>query len=416
MPPGRFVGLVWQVARREYLRTVRRVGYLFATLLLPGSAVIFLAVSAVAAGGARPIEPSPAELTIHLVNESGVSLGDTFRPGLLRLVERGEGMALLQRGEIGELYILPAGYPGSDRVERLILPTRGVDVVELERRQRQAGLLEDLLRRALASASDLPGQTVERLVEPMRLAEATTTGATGRAPLSVAMFVLPYAFSTLFVISIFVTSGYLLQSVTEEKESRVIEIVLSSVPALPLMAGKIVGLGGAGLTQVAIWVVTALVGLPLAGERIPGLDQVRLAPEMAVLAVVYFLLGYLVYGALFSAVGALAPGTREAQQYAGFFGMFAVVPLLFTGAFLADIESPIVTALSLFPLTAPAAVLQVLILTPEPPWLLVAASLALLIGFAALATAASARVFRATILLYGTRPSLRRIADAIARG
>ncbi len=63
-------------------------------------------------------------------------------------------------------------------------------------------------------------------------------------------------------MSIFITSGYLLQSVTEEKENRVVEIVLSSVPSLPLMAGKLLGLGAAGLTQVVIWIGTALVFLP----------------------------------------------------------------------------------------------------------------------------------------------------------
>jgi ABC-2 type transport system permease protein len=205
--------------------------------------------------------------------------------------------------------------------------------------------------------------------------------------------------------------------VTEEKENRVVEIVLSSVPALPLMTGKIVGLGGAGLTQVLIWLVTASVALPLMAGRVSGLADVRLGPEVVLPAICYFVLGYVAYGAIFSAIGALAPGTREAQQYSGFFGVFAVVPLIFTAAFLSDIGSPIVTALSLIPLTAPAAVLQVLVLADEPPWLLVGTSLAILSIFTALATIASARVFRATLLLYGTRPSLRQVAGAIlARG
>ena len=82
-----------------------------------------------------------------------------------------------------------------------------------------------------------------------------------------ASFCVPYAFTLLFVMSIFITSGYLLQSVTEEKENRVVEILLSSVPALPLMAGKVLGLGAAGLTQVAIWVATALVALPLLNNQ-----------------------------------------------------------------------------------------------------------------------------------------------------
>ena len=94
------------------------------------------------------------------------------------------------------------------------------------------------------------------------------------------------------MLSIFITSGYLLQSVTEEKENRVVEIMLSSIPALPLMAGKVLGLGAAGLTQVAIWVVTALIALPLA-NRSSRINLTHPWSARCVLAFVFFTLGYL---------------------------------------------------------------------------------------------------------------------------
>jgi ABC-2 type transport system permease protein len=135
------------------------------------------------------------------------------------------------------------------------------------------------------------------------------------------------------------------------------------------------------------------------------------------LGVLYFLLGYLAYGAIFTAVGAVAPGSREAQQYSGFFGFIAVIPLIFTSLFLTDLGSPIVVALALFPMTAPAAMLLVISLAPELPVPLVVASLTSLVVFTVLATLASARVFRATLLLYGVRPSVRNIIAAVfARG
>ena len=139
---------------------------------------------------------------------------------------------------------------------------------------------------------------------------------------------------------------------------------------------------------------------------------------MLALALVYFVLGYLAYGAIFAAIGALAPGNREAQQYSGFFGFFAVIPLIFSSAFLSgDVSTPLVWALALFPLTTPAAMLLVLAVAPTIPVPMVVASLLSLTLFAVLATIASARVFRATLLLYGVRPSLRRIVDAVlARG
>jgi ABC-2 type transport system permease protein len=215
-------------------------------------------------------------------------------------------------------------------------------------------------------------------------------------------------------MSIFITSGYLLQSVTEEKENRVVEILLSSVPSLPLMAGKILGLGAAGLTQVAIWVAATLLAIPLISAQVGGLGDISLDPAVVLLALVYFVLGYLAYGAIFAAIGAIAPGNREAQQYSGFFGFLAVIPLIFSSAFLGgDVSSPLVWALALFPITTPATMLLVLAVSPTIPMPMVVASLVTLGLFTVLATIASARVFRATLLLYGVRPSIGRIVGAI---
>ena len=175
------------------------------------------------------------------------------------------------------------------------------------------------------------------------------------------------------MLSIFITSGYLLQSVTEEKENRVVEILLSSIPALPLMAGKVVGLGAAGLTQVALWLATALIALPFANSQFA--INLTLPWTTILLAIVFFTLGYLSYGAIFAAIGALAPSSREGQQYGSFFGFLAVIPLIFSSVFLTDLNSPIVIVLCLLPLTAPAAVLEVLALSPSPPWPLILASL-----------------------------------------
>jgi ABC-2 type transport system permease protein len=221
---------------------------------------------------------------------------------------------------------------------------------------------------------------------------------------------VPYLFTLIFILSLFITSGYLLQSVTEEKENRVVEIVLSSIPALPLMAGKILGLGAAGLTQVAIWLATALVAIPLVNQQF-SLDLSLTWYQMA-LAVIFFCLGYLGYGAIFAAVGAVAPGAREGQQYSSFFGFFAVVPVIATPVFVNDPNSLIVWILALFPLTAPAASLELLAL-PVIPWVQLGASLVAQLVFVIVATVLAGRIFRATLLLYGVRPSLGRIVGAL---
>jgi ABC-2 type transport system permease protein len=406
-----FVRLVALVARRDYVRTVRRRGFLFGTALLPLAIAGFVVLSSLFMPTMTPQPGGQVTATLTLVNESSLEL--TVPPAArVTVASLEEAEADLRSGRLREYYIIPPGYPDQPSVRRLVAPSRGPGIDDLQRRIQQEQLLGRVLVASLLSGAELPPATAERLLNPLELRDAAADGETP-APAFDAGFLVPYAFTFLFVMSIFITSGYLLQSVTEEKENRVVEILLSSVPPLPLMAGKILGLGAAGLTQVAIWVATALAALPLVAERVPALEGITISPLTLGLALLFFILGYLAYGAIFAAIGALAPGTREAQQYSGFFGFFAVVPLIFAGIFIADIGSPIVVALSLIPLTAPAAMLQVLALQAEPPWGLVGASLVSVAVFAVLAAIAAARVFRATLLLYGVRPSLRRIAEAI---
>ena len=173
------------------------------------------------------------------------------------------------------------------------------------------------------------------------------------------------------------------------------------------------GLGAAGLTQVAIWIGASVVLTPIIGGQVGGLGDVHLSPMVLLLGFLYFVLGYLAYGAIFTAIGALAPGNREAQQYSGFFGVVAVIPIIFSSVFLTDIDSPLVWSLVLLPLTAPASMLMVLTIAPDLPVGMIVCSLVSLTLFVGVATIASARVFRATLLLYGVRPSLRKIVDAM---
>lgn len=408
-----FLRLVYLVARRDYLRTVRRRGFVFGTLLLPLAIGGFIVLSALFSPGIQP-QPAMPDVPVALVNESDVQITPPAGSNV-RLLDAQAARRQLESGAIREFYLIPSGYPNEPEVRRVAATGRGLALDDLSRRIQQEQLLAKVVRVALLELEDIEPATLDRLVQPFELHDAALDGSEVVAGFE-AGFLLPFAFVFLFVMSIFITSGYLLQSVTEEKENRVVEILLSSVPPLPLMAGKIVGLGAAGLTQVAIWVGAVLLALGVMEERVPG-TGLQLSVVTTVLAFIYFALGYLCYGAIFAAIGALAPGAREAQSYSGFLGFFALIPLIFAGAFLSDTGSPIVTVLALIPLTAPVAMLEVLTLSPDPPWPLVIASLASLTIFAVLAAVGAARVFRATLLLYGVRPSVRAIVGAItARG
>ena len=414
-----FARLVAIVARRDYLRTVRRRGFIFGTLLLPIGIGALFTLSSVSAGsslGGSGGGGGGGPVDLLIVNESSLTIQSVpITGGTIELLPRDQAAGRLADKSAAEYYVIPSSYPASPNVQRIEASSKGGGLDAIQRQSNQETVLLALLRNAVLTAGNVPGDIAARIQVPAVISAVDTDGKPVTSSSILASFLLPYAFTLLFVMSIFITSGYLLQSVTEEKENRVVEIVLSSIPALPLMGGKILGLGAAGLTQVVIWVGTALVALPLLNQQLSV--DVQISPLTLVLAVVYFALGYIAFGAIFAAIGALAPGAREAQQYAGFFGFFAVVPLIFTTAFLTDIQSPIVWILSLIPLTAPAAMLQVLVLSPTTPWFQIIVSLVILVAFVAVATVGSARVFRATVLLYGVRPGIRRIVGAVlARG
>lgn len=405
---GRLTALV---ARREYSRTVRRRGYIFGTILLPVGIAVLMGISIFFSSTGFDSD-GEATGTIVVVNDSGVTIEDFQTEfAALRTVTAEEAAAQLEAGEIGSYYVIPASFDEDGQVTRI--EAGGFDISSLESSENNEALLRYIVRDAQLQAAGVDPEDAARILRGVSVNVVTVEGDEVSGADIAAGIALPMVFVAIFMISIFMTSGYLLQSVTEEKENRVVEIVLSSIPATPLMGGKILGLGGAGLTQVFIWVGSALIAIPLLSSRIPDLGPIELDPTMLVLALVYFVLGYLAYGAIFAAIGAIAPGNREAQQYSGFLGFAAAMPFIVFSVFLSDLQSPVVLALCLFPLTTPTSMLIVLGISDEIPWTLVGASLTSLTLFAFLATWASARIFRATVLLYGVRPSLQQLVAAV---
>jgi ABC-2 type transport system permease protein len=405
----RLAGLV---ARREYVRTVRRRGYVFGTLLLPlGIGVLMVISMFFSTGGFE--SGGQASGTIIVVNGSDVPITEfTTDTASLRLLDEDAAAAQIEAGDIEDYYLIGDDFRSSGEVTR-IEAASGIDISRMEGQENDEGLLRYVIRDALLREAGVEPEEATRILQGVSIISITSEGDEVSTADIAAGIALPMVFAIIFMISIFMTSGYLLQSVTEEKENRVVEIVLSSIPPTPLMGGKILGLGGAGLTQVAVWVGATIIAIPLLSSQVPDLGPIDLDPAMLVLGLAYFVLGYLAFGAIFAAIGAIAPGNREASQYSGFLGFAAAMPFILFSVFLTDLHSPMVLALALFPLTAPTSMLLVLGLSPEIPWMLVGASLTSLTLFAILATFASARIFRATVLLYGVRPSINQIIGAI---
>jgi len=219
-------------------------------------------------------------------------------------------------------------------------------------------------------------------------------------------YFLPFLVGLVLTAGILLSSQYLLAGLSEEKESRILESMLCTLTVDDLLLGKLLGLGAVGLTIIGAW---GLLGLE-AGGGILTLAHVEVAPAWALYGGVFFLLGYLFYGSLMTGIGAITNNFREAQQIAMTCTLMNMVPYLVLRPMLSEPNGPLAIALSLFPPTAPSAMLMRMAacnaLGVAVPPAQIALSIGLLAMMAAFSLFLSARVFRLGLLLYGKTPNL----------
>jgi len=302
---------IWTIARHEYLVNVRRPGFIIMTALVPLLGALVLLAASFFGGQAsaffeRQFTPEPKQ--IGVVDQLGdfTPILPAYRERYQLFADEEVGRAALQLAEIATLMVIPQDYVDFS------------EAVRVDSASMRAFFVDHLVRDEVSPALR---QRLTDPIEPVFLSLETEGQPQGGPLNSVLNFVVPYFLGLLLVMSILVSSGYLLRGVAEEKTSRIIEIVLSSVTASELLAGKVLGLGALGLTQVAVWLASSL-GLSGGAVNLLGVAAPVLAwPEVFVLGLVYYLLGFLVYAVLMGAAGALGTTMQESQQLAGIFSM-----------------------------------------------------------------------------------------------
>ncbi|MCS7072115.1 MAG: ABC transporter permease, partial [Anaerolinea sp.] len=415
----------------ELHRGLRRKGYLFATFGLP---LMLIAIGAIviAATGLNDPEAALARSSEQInavveqfVPDAGMRYGLVDASGLLAEAELPEGYILypdeaaaragLDAGAISAYYLIPADYLDSGKVT-ITLPELQISAISSQPAAHVLG--RALAERAVSGGAD--DAIILRLQDPSNY---QITNLALRVPTTVsesesegfgANFIVIYVFALILLLSLFVTNGYLLQSVIEEKETRLIEILIASVRPFHLIAGKIAAYGVLGLLQIVIWIGFALAVLRISGgeslQRVASvfaaLAQITLPLELLLLLIVYFVLGYLMFAGLYGVVGAISNSMKEGPQYAVIFTLPAVTPLYFLVMFAEQPDAPLPMILSLFPLTSPLAMTQRLIISPVPGWQILL-SLGLLLLAVAGTTWLAGRAFRVQTLLAGSPPRLR---------
>lgn len=212
-------------------------------------------------------------------------------------------------------------------------------------------------------------------------------------------FVVPVMAAAFLSVALFTGAGYLLLGLSEEKENRVLELLLAALTPDELLAGKLLGIGAAGLLQFAVWV--SLVAVPL----VLWLPALGLTFAQLFWATGFFLGGYALFGALMLGVGAIADTARHAQQLSGIFTLLAMVPFLFNFVIIQEPMGTFARVLTFVPLTSPITVMLRMSSASISGWEL-GAALFTLFASAWLALKGAARVFRVSLLLHGNRASV----------
>jgi ABC-2 type transport system permease protein len=216
-------------------------------------------------------------------------------------------------------------------------------------------------------------------------------------------------FFFLIYMSIFIYGAYIMRGVLEEKNSRIVEVIVSSVRPTTLMLGKILGIGLVGLTQYAVWACLALAVTLKGAAAVIGMGELPHIPVATIGAfVLFFLLGYFLYASLYAALSAPFNTEQEAQQFVIIPGMMLI--LTSTTWFFAfnQPNGTLATVLSFFPFTAPLMMFMRISVQTPPLWQ-IATSVALLVATIFAVAWFAGRIYRVGILMYGKKPTLPEI-------
>ncbi len=299
----------------------------------------------------------------------------------------------LQAGQISDFYIVSPNYIRDGKVT-YVRP----DFNPLASSGELSGSFTWLLQVNLAGGDSLYASLVNG---PKNLQDVSLATAPQPDQKNALALWTPYIITLLFYMLIIGSASLLLGNISKEKENRMMEVLLTSVTPQQLLTGKILGLGLVGLGQTLLWFGTSFILLNLSGQTFKLPSNIHLPISFLAWGLVFFVLGYAVYASLMAGLGALAPNLREASQATFVIMLPLMVPLfLSSSVFMESPNGAIATWLSLFPLSAPVAMMARLSAGGVPWWQATLAA-GLLVLTALLILHAVAGMFRAQALLSG---------------
>jgi ABC-2 type transport system permease protein len=402
---------IWLVAKREYLERIRAKSFLIMTILIPllmGGLVYAAALANGRSGSNLHIavvtqDPrfgadlkSELESTTHVDSDpdnarQGITKVDVISPPASDTRDLLDNR-LRNRKLDGYIWVTPSATPHTRPTFEWVSKSKADILTPSLLGQ---GIRTALTREGLGNLG-MPASDVDTLLKPVDLVSDDKDAA----------FASVYA---LFFLMYFVILFYgmnVARSIIEEKTSRVFEVLLATIRPEEMMAGKVLGVGAVGLTQIGIWIIAGLfvakLGLLSAGVSF------SITPVQVAFFILFFLLGYILYSSVAAALGAMTSSEQELQQM----NMFLMLPLIACSLVILrvvrDADGAVAQAFSFFPFCTPL-IMYVRIAVHQPPaWQIALSILGLILTILAVLWFAS-RIYRVGILMYGKKPNVPEI-------
>jgi ABC-2 type transport system permease protein len=422
---------IWLIARREYLERVKTRSFMIMTFLTP------LLMAALTVGPGLLAQRASQRSRHMVVVASDQQTGDTIKEQLIhendqsRQSEEAARRKPMRRGSQPQPAItvdVDTNISAEHRAELVqklrnkevdgviwapeeALKSREIPFLTrntssfIETAEVQASLKQSISRHAL-QARGLSEQEIDNIFQPVKLDVQDAAGKGAANPqiiliTSVVLVMILYMSLLMYGINV-------MRAVLEEKTSRIMEVMLSVAQAKEMMAGKILGVGAVGLTQIGIWAAVALIYIVPNAMALRSQLKTMLSPSLLLWFAVFYLLGYTLYSTIYAAIGSMVNSEQEAQQLQ----FVAILPLIAAVAVMIGVvempNSALAIWCSLIPFTSPLIMFMRIAVQTPPLWQ-IALSVALLAGTIYGLVLLCAKIYRIGILMYGKRPTLPEI-------
>jgi len=405
---------IWAIVRREFVERVRTRWFWIGALLGPVlfGVVFFLSGQLGRGGGVKRI---------------AIVDGTTTRVGA-RLAEQLDQSGAFQAVRVPVADGVVDSLTAEVRTKRLdgflIVTDAAIDSGKVEYRGSNVFAGKGVLQRPVGEAltvvrlerAGVDPQVVARAALPLRLETRKITRGETAGESAAQSFSLAYFMGTILYTAILLYGINVMSSVLEEKTTRMVEVLVSSLRPFQLLLGKILGVGAVSIFQFLIWGVAGRLLLArrarLAAGDVGGADELFQVPHVTgatfAIFMAYFLGGFFLYSAMFAAVGAMSSTEQEARQAQQPVAWMLVLSFISMFAMLNDPGSALAVTLSLVPFSSPVA-MPVRWAAGNLPASEIVLSLAILVAAIGGVTWIAARIYRVGILMTGKRPNLKEL-------